>query len=129
MTSAFFARRVEDEKNGGGVVVDDNGGFGADELREQAGGVNVALAALASFDVVFEIRIVSGGGGNRSGGGGGERGAAKICVQDYTGGVDDVGERGREEEFDVFHDARLDGGGIQGGGEIARVRGVRGVRG
>ena len=86
----IFREGVQDEENGGGVVVDDNRGFRADELRQQAGGVNVALAALASFDIVFEIRIVSGGGGNRSRCGGGERGAAKICMQDYTCGVDDV---------------------------------------
>ena len=125
----IFRERIQDEENGGGVVVDDDRGLRANELRQQAGGVNVALAALASFDVVFEIRIVSGGGGNRSRCSGGEWGAAKICMQDYTCGVDDVGERGREEEFDVFYDARLDGGGIQCGGEIARARGVRGVRG
>ncbi len=86
----IFRESIQDEENGGGVVVDDNRGFRADELRQQAGGVNVALAALAAFDVVFEIRIVSGGGGNRSRRGGGERRAAKICMQDYTGGVDDV---------------------------------------
>ena len=125
----IFRERVQDEENGGGVVVDDNRGFRADELRQQAGGVNVALAALAAFDIVFEIRIVSGGGGNRGRCRGGEWGAAEICVQDYAGGVDDVDERGREESFDVFHDARFDGGGIQRGGEIARARGGRVVRG
>ena len=86
----IFREGVQDEENGGGVVVDDNRGFRADELRQQAGGVNVALAALAAFDIVFEIRIVSGGGGNRGRCRGGEWGAAKICMQDYAGGVDDV---------------------------------------
>jgi hypothetical protein len=47
-------------------------------------------------------------------------------MQHYTCGVDDMGERGGEEEFDVFYDARLDGGGIERGGKVARVRGVRG---
>ncbi len=90
----IFREGIQDEEDGGGVVVDDNRSLCANELREQAGGVNVALAALASFDIVFEVRIVSGGGGNRGCCGGGERGAAKICMQDYSCGVDDV-ERAR----------------------------------
>ena len=50
-----FGERVEDEKNGSGVVVDDDGGFGADQFGEQAGGVDVAFAACAARDIVFEI--------------------------------------------------------------------------
>src|SRR5208282_6116509 len=40
-----FRESVENEKYGGGVVVDDDGGFGADQLGEQATGVDIALAA------------------------------------------------------------------------------------
>src|SRR5271170_5356679 len=56
-----LGERIEDEKNGSGVVVDDDGGFGADQFGEQASGVNIALAAFAARDVVFEIRVAGSG--------------------------------------------------------------------
>ena len=55
-----FGESVEDQENCGGVVVHDDGGFGSDEVSEQARGVDIALAALAARNIVFEIGIMSG---------------------------------------------------------------------
>jgi len=84
--------------------------------------VNVALAALATFDVVFEVRVACSGGGNFGGCSGRERSAAEICVQDDASGVDDRDERRCEEGVDVLDDARFDRGSAwccgRGGGDI-----------
>ena len=47
---------VEDEEERGGVVVDDDGGFAEDGFEERAG-VDVAFAARAGGEVVFEIAV------------------------------------------------------------------------
>ncbi len=79
---------VQHQKDGGGVVVDHDRGFGAGDLREEVRRVRVALAALASLDIVFEVGIARGRFGDFGNCLGGERGAAQIGVQNDSGRVD-----------------------------------------
>ena len=78
---------VEDEEERGGVVVDDEG-RAAEDGFEQGAGVDVAAAALAGGEVVFEVSVAGGGGEA------GQGGAAEVGVEDDAGGVDD-GAQGR----------------------------------
>ena len=80
----------------------------------------VTLAAATADEIVFEIRVAFERRERREG--------ARPRLVCRTTPVALITRRseGREEEFDVFHDARLDGGGIWCGGEIARVRRDRG---
>ena len=58
--------------------------------------MDVALAASAGFEVIFEIAVLRGGAAEFFDGGFGERGTAQIGVEDDAGGVDDrVGGSGR----------------------------------
>ena len=112
-----FRERVEDEKDGGGVVVDDDGGFGADEIGEEAGGVDIALSALAGGDVVFEIGVARGGRSECIGDCGPERRAAEIGVKDDARGVDDGREGRGEAGGDFSGDARFERREIRGCGD------------
>ncbi len=110
---AVARERGEDEQNGGGAIVDDDGGFGAGEALEQLRGVNVALAARAGFEVVFEIGILRRGAAEFFDGGFGERGASEIGVENDAGGIDHRLERLREDLLDGVGDFVLEGGGIE----------------
>ena len=75
--------------------------------------MDVALAARAGFEVVFEIRILSCGAAEFFDGGFGERSAAEIGVEDDAGGVDDRLKRLREDLLDGVGDFILQGGRIE----------------
>ena len=77
---------VEREKDRRGVVVDGNPGR-ADQPLQQAGQVNVALAALARREVVLEVEYPGIGPSAP------ERRASEIGVQDDAGGIDDAPQR------------------------------------
>ncbi len=59
-----FASRgelVQGQKDGGGIVVHGNAG-GPGETLDQRGGVDIALAAAAACQVVFQVRIAGQAG-------------------------------------------------------------------
>ena|SRR5579863_6155234 len=105
-----FRKRVENEKYGCGVVVDYDGRFGANQFGEQVSGVDVALAAFATRDIVLEIRVAGGGCVDLRKRGLRQRRAAEIGVQDYARSIDDAAERWRESGLDFDHDLSNDFG-------------------
>ena len=56
---APLRERGEREQDGGGVVVDDERGLGAGQPAEEPGEVILARAALASLEVVLEVRVAA----------------------------------------------------------------------
>ena len=114
---------VQDQENSGGVVVDDNRSLSPNELRQQPGRVDVALAALAPFEVVFEVRVTRSDEGDFSLNCSGNRRPPQIRMQNHAGGVDHGDERWREQGFDALRDARFDRGGIECVGDSARGTG------
>src|SRR6266568_8195522 len=57
---AAASKSRESDQDGGGAIVDDDRGFRAREALEQLGSVNVALAARAGFEIVFQIAVLRG---------------------------------------------------------------------
>src|SRR6266567_2825283 len=57
---AAASKSREGDQDGGGAIVDDDRGFRAREAVEQLGSVNVALAARAGFEIVFQIAVLRG---------------------------------------------------------------------
>src|SRR5579875_3862992 len=82
-----------DEEHRRGVVVHNDGRFGSGDLGQQARGVNVALAALPAFQIVFEIRVATSGGGDTRDGGRRKRSAAEIGMENHARGIDRAEER------------------------------------
>ena len=113
---AAVGERGQDEQDGGGAIVDDDGGFGAGQAFEEMRGVDVALAACAGFEIVFEIGVLRGGAAKFFDGGFGERRAAKIGVQDDAGGVDDRLKRAGEDLLDRGRDVFLESRGVEPSG-------------
>ena len=73
----------------------------------------VAGAALAFGEVIFQIGVAEGGGLHRFDGGAAEGGAAKIGVEDDTGGVDDGLEGGGGPGVEDFPGAADQGIGFE----------------
>src|ERR1700722_2719142 len=126
---AIASERGEDKQHGGGAIVDDDGGFGAGEALEKLTGMNVAFAARAGFEIVFEIGILRCGAAKFLDGGFGERGAAEIGVEDDAGGVDDGLERLGKDLFDGVGDFVLESDGIERKDDRAAVLGFGGQAG
>ncbi len=75
--------------------------------------MNIALAAAAGFDRVFEIGVARGSFRDARGCFGGKRRAAKVCVQDHAGGVDYADQRRRKLRFHFGDDPYFELGGIR----------------
>lgn len=84
---AAGGKLIECEVDRGGVVIDNDGRF-AEDLFQENGGVDVALAAAAGCEVVFEVHVAAGRGFF------GKRGAAEVGMEYDAGGVDDTLEGG-----------------------------------
>src|SRR5262249_47808050 len=77
-------------QHGGGVVVDHGRGFRGGEIGQQFFQSLFTLAALAGGEIVFQVDRVIGYREHGLDRCGREQGAAKICVQNRAGGVDDA---------------------------------------
>ena len=85
---AVACERGEDEQNRRRAVVDDNRRFGAGEALEELRGVDVALPARASLEVVFEVGVLRRGAAEFFDGGFGERSPAEICMKNDASSID-----------------------------------------
>ena len=88
-----LSQRRQHQKDSCRVVVHHQRTFCAGETAEDFLHMAVSAAALARFQIVFQIGIGTGCLKHGSGGFFGQAGAAQIGVQDDTGTVDDTAER------------------------------------
>jgi hypothetical protein len=105
---AAGGERRERHQRRSGVVVDDHRGIRAGQLTEQPLGMDIAPAARALGDVVFEIGVTGGQARDARGRRTGEWGASKIGMNDDAGGVDDRHERRRAVRLEPRGDGLLE---------------------
>ncbi len=84
---APLGERGEREQHRGGVVVDDERGFGAGESLHERGEMILTRSALASLEVVLEVRVAAADLDDPRERGGRERRATEIRVDENAGRI------------------------------------------
>ncbi len=110
---ALASQRRQSDEHGRSAIVDHNGGFRARQSRQQLGGMHIALAPRASFEVVFEIAVLRGAATEFVHHCFRQWRAAQVRVQNHSGSVDDRLQRARKNSFDFVGDKFFDGGGAE----------------
>src|SRR5262245_37616555 len=84
---SVLRERVEHKEYRGGVVVHNSGRLRAGDARQQILTMRLAVSAIALFDIVFEVRVVTGDFGHCRERRGRERCPTQVRMNDHSGSI------------------------------------------